>query len=421
MFLENLTNPYRSDIVFLRYIRRCTILKLAFLNIYRRYEQSLLTIVLSCIAIFIALSVIVVFAMLQKGIELSEEKIGADILIISSKSEFPKSEFLYTSDPTRRYIPYEDLKFLENYEEIEQINYQFFTHTLSEGCCTTDEKTRVVGFDQEDDYIIRPWLREQNIEFLKEDEVVIGTDIALRKGDQISLLGKVFTVAGKLNRTGTGLDYTIFLDMEQARKLAKEKFSPSVFKGREVEDLVTSVYLKLKPQASIHALTENINATQDRVMAISKADSIEHIKLQIQAWRGIVGFLTVAILLLAVFSLFSRYDAMIRGRTKELGYMRAIGMSHLQIMGSCVLEILILCGFSAIISGALVSFSTPSVIRYLQGHFNFPISDFNMELIFFIFGTSAVLSISLSLISGLIPTFKINSMQPKDAMNRGEL
>lgn len=359
--------------------------------------------------------------MLQRGIELSEQKIGADILIISSKSEFPKAEFLYTSNPTRRYINYEDLKFLKDYDEIEKINYQFFTHTLSEGCCTTNEKTRVVGFEQEDDYILKPWLREQNIEILKDDEVVIGTDIALREGDQISLLGKVFTVVGKLNRTGTGLDYTIFLDMEQARTLAKSKFNPSVFKGKEVEELVTSVYLKLKPNASIHALVENINATQDKVMAASKADSVEHIKLQIQAWRGIVGFLTMAILLLAIFSLYSRYDAMIRGRTKELGYMRAIGMSHLQIMASCILEILMLCGFSAAVSGALVTFSVPSVIRYLQGNFNFPISDFNMEMILFIFLTSAVISISLSLISGLIPTLKIRSMQPKDAMNRGEL
>lgn len=359
--------------------------------------------------------------MLQKGIELSDEKIGADILLISNKSEFPKTEFLYTSLPSRRYIHKSELEFLNHYDEIEKITYQFFTHTLSEGCCSTTEKTRVIGFDQDSDYIIKPWLREQKIDFVQKDSVIIGTDIALKPGEQISLLGKVFTISGKLNPTGTGLDHTIFMDINTSRDLAKNKFNKSVFKGNDPQDLVTSVYLKLKPQSSIHSLVENINATQDKVMATSKAESIEHIKLQIEAWRNIVIFLTVSILLLAIFSLYSRYDNMIRTRTKEIGYMKAMGMGNFQILMLCTLEIFMISMFSSFISSFLAIIAMPGITKYLKSAFAFPISDFNLEIIFFILLISALISVVLSFVSAWIPVFKISSMQPKDAMNRGQL
>ena len=87
---------------------------------------------------------------------------------------------------------------------------QTYLVTIGGACCDVPE-TMVVAFDQDSDFVIRPWLSGKLGRKLGKGEAIVGSESALNIGLGLTdvdavLLGNVFRMVGVLERTGTGLD-----------------------------------------------------------------------------------------------------------------------------------------------------------------------------------------------------------------------
>lgn len=404
-------------------IRRVfSIFKLAFNNVIKRKNQSLITIAITAISVFTLLMTFSTFYVVKKGVQLSNQRIGADVLVIASNSEFEDSQFLYSSKPTTRYIAMEDLAFINNYnDEIDTMTEQFFTHTLKGGCCSVGETLRIVGINQETDFLIRPWLEEQNITRMADNQALIGDDVIYPLGARMGLLGHPFNLVGSLYRTGTGMDRTIFMDIHVARKLAKERIQKSVFKGRDTADLATSLYIRLKPGVNARNFADKINAAQDKVMATAKADTISKIEDSIYGWIMIVLSLILAIVLNCLLSLFGRFNGMMKERKKEIGYLRSFGVPKIRIFRWTLMEIGLLSLTGGVIASLSVLLTISPVLERISRQFTIPNATLSIPGILIVFVLGPVSAFALGVLSGIIPVVKSVLLEPREAMARGDV
>ncbi|WP_288222475.1 ABC transporter permease [uncultured Clostridium sp.] len=384
-------------------------------------EQSLITIAITSIAIFSIVSVLSVFTTIKDGIRLSNERIGADIMILPIKSNEKYISSLYTAEPSNNYIMIDDIKFLNRYSEIENTTYQFFTNTIEDSCCSVGEKARIVGFDQNTDFILKPWLEQNGIKLINENQAIIGKDIFSIVGNKMRILKHDFNIVGSLYKTGSGLDRTIFVDIKSARKLALDNPENQLFKKINPNKLVSSILIKVHPKTNIESLVYKINSYQDKVVAVSKAASIEHIESQISGLSYVGILLTVALIISSIISLFARFNTLANSRKKEIGYLRILGIKKINILKLITYEICIMAVIGGCIGTIFSVISTPFIINNLQLYFTLPVGSITFIGIFNHFVIGIFSAILLGIVSGLIPAINITRLDPQEIMSKGEL
>lgn len=391
-------------------------------NILRRRNQAIITVFITAIAVFITLLISSVLFQVKEGIKLSLDRVGADVMIIANTNDFEDTSLLYSGKPLRRYIKREDIGFLDELDsQIEAKTEQFFTHTLTGGCCSVNEKLRVVGIDSSTDFIIKPWLEQNGLNGLSKHTAIVGSNVIYPLGDRMVLLGQPFDVVGTLYQTGTGMDVTIFMPIDMARSLEREKFPPSVFWDRDPDDLISSVFIKLKQGVDPSSFANMINDSQFKVIAAAKFDTMNKLEDSIRGWVQVVLFLTGSIIIITCLSLFGRFTALMKERKKEIGYLLSLGYSSAKIFWISILEIGMMSVAGGVIASLSVLFSLNAVLKYVSVQFTLPRSSLSLEFMLIVFVAGPVLALVLGLLSSLAPALKIAGLEPKDVMTRGEV
>ncbi len=344
---------------------------------------------------------------------------GADIIVMSTKSELDNKAFLFSGEFTDRYFPLEDVNFLKDYDEIDKITEEFFTHTLSAGCCTVGEKLRIVGINQDTDFLIRPWLEENDIKRLKDNEVLIGSDVALPLGSKLGLLGQPFILVGSMHRTGTSMDRTIYMNIDVSRKLAENKMQKSLFLGRSTDELVTSLFIKLKPNSDIDAIRDRINEEGTGVVAYSKAETISKLEDSIRGWNIVLISIIVVVLLNSILSLYGRFNYMMKERKKEIGYLRSLGMSKKKVLFSLLYEVLVIALIGGLFGSLIVLIVSNPVLDLISKQFMTPKTTINIYNILKIIVFGPVLAFIIGLCSSFTPIYNSSKMEPREAMAKG--
>ncbi len=385
----------------------------------RRNTQSVITILITSVTVATLLIAITVLNVLTSGIEESKRRFGADIVIISAKTKLGTRAFLFSGEFADKYIDKNDLEFLKNYDEIEKTTEEFFTHTLSAGCCTVGEKLRIVGINQKSDFLVKPWLEEREIKYLNKSQVLIGSDVIIPLGSKMGLLGAPFTLVGSLYRTGTSMDRTIYMDIEVARKLAKKKMQPGIFMGKEPEELVTSLFIKLKPGSDVQAVTKRINNEQEEVIAASKADTISKLENSLKGWYLVLIFLVSVVVINSILSLFGRFNFMMKERKREIGYLRSLGMSKVKVFLSLLYEIMIIALAGGVCGSLVVLVVINIILEIVSIQFLTPKTTVDFYNIMTILIAGPVLSFLIGLISAGLPIWNSAKMEPREAMAKG--
>ncbi len=391
-------------------------------NILRRRNQAVITISITAIAVFITLLITSVMFQVREGIELSKDRVGADIMLISAASDFEDTSLLYSGKPIRKYIKREAIDFLQDFKgQIKNQTEQFFTHTLTEGCCSVNEKLRVVGIDSDTDFLIRPWLEQNNLKVLENNQAIVGSDVIYPLGDRMLLLGQPFDVVGTLYRTGTGMDRTIFMPIQMARDLARTKFPSTVFWGYDPDELISSVFIKLEDGIDSQGFAELINQSQYNVVAAAKADTLEKIENTISGWIKVVLFLTGAVIVVSFISLFGRFTALLKERKKEIGYLRSLGFSAGKIFSISMMEVWMMSITGGLIASLALICSLNSIMDFISKQFVLPRSSITGGFIVYMILSGPILAMILGFISSVVPGVKSANLEPKDAMTRGEV
>src|SRR5512139_2822397 len=152
------------------------------------------------------------------SIRKSSERLGADVLVVPANARGAAQEVLLENRIKAFYMKRSIIGRVRALPGVDKATEQVYLVTVAGVCCSVPE-SMVVAFNQDMDFIIRPWLQEKLKRRLSKGEAVAGAESAynIRLGlvEMDSMLfGNVFRLVGALEKTGTGLDTAVLIGMD---------------------------------------------------------------------------------------------------------------------------------------------------------------------------------------------------------------
>lgn len=396
--------------------------KFAWRNIKRRKGQSFLTILITMLSIMIFVMIFVFYTVFSQGISLAEKRLGADILILPNEASTDEYMTLFTAKPNNMYMPVSVLDDIRKINGIEKASPQFFTQTLNAGCCAVDTETRLIGFDIDTDFVLKPWLVELNIEKLEDNEIIIGSNIPGFLGNRTVILGQLFEVVGNMSPTGTGMDDTYFVNIDVAKQLAtNSSYMQDMWKNEKPKDLYSAILVKIKSDAVISEVVEQINRADLNIQVVTTGDVIAGLKRQMFMISSIMILFWLMLLVVTALSLMGRFSSIAQVRKKEIGILRAVGGLRVDVFRLVIYEACILASIGGLIGSILGTCGVIPLIDWLKKGFSFSTSPISFLLVCKSVGIGLLLSIILGCISAFYPSYKSSKLEPKEVITKGDM
>lgn len=393
--------------------------KLALKNVFRRKNQVLIAIFVTLISTLVFTVVYNIYKEIDDGIKFNEDRMGADVVIYPAEAESNPQDFLFSGVAEMKY--FEEDKLMERIpkDKIEKVTNQFFVKTLPGGvCCGTDKTYRIVGVDGESDFLIKPWLENENIEKIEDGMMVLGQNIGSEFGRKAFLLNNVFDVKGRLYRTGSGFDESIFMDLDTVRDLGKKTFSTDYFDEKDPQKLITTSFIKLKDGVDVNEFIDNLNVEGFGAKAIHVSQVRDIVKEQANSFLLLFLIFALLVFLITAIAISTLYNMIAKERKTEIGYLRSIGLSKKKVLQESFLEVLIQSGTAGLIGAVLGGLSTVFITERIRKLMALPLGiDVNQIIISMVL--SLVFAIVISLLATIRPILKNSSIEPSQAITGG--
>lgn len=391
-------------------------------NVMRRKGQSMLTVLITALTVLTFVLTFSVLSTLQEGLELTNDRLGADIIVLPSKSNADAFQTIFTAEPVNIYMPESITKQITQVDGVEKVTTQFFTQTLDQSCCSIGGVNRLVGFDEKTDFILRPWMNEQNLSGLQDDQMIIGGDIPAFLGNQASVLGGVFTVVGSLYPTGSGMDETIFMNIDVARNLAKNSpYLQSLWKKEVPDHLISAILIKVSKGFESAQVAGAINSLDLNVEAIATSEVVSSVRSQMTVIGKLVLALWLAAFFVASLALIGRFTALARERKKEIGLLRAIGVPKRAVFQLVVLEAWLMAGAGGLLGSVLGLLGVNSILAVLRSSLNLAMGEWSSSSALASGLLGIIVSLLLGFLAAIYPAWKSAGLDPQEAITRGEL
>lgn len=397
--------------------------KLIWNNIRRRKNQSALTVLITMMTVFTFVVVLGVFLTMQQGLELSRERLGADIVVLPETANTDAYELLFTAQPENCYMDASILAEVAAIEGVAAASPQFYSQTVDGTCCDFGYEMRVIGFDQETDFILEPYFRLQEYDVLQDQEIVLGGNFTDYVGKKSSILGYQFSVVGELYPTGTGMDDTIFMTIDMARALtAKSEALGDVWVDKDPADYISAVMVKVEDGVDAEKLADWIWRWSGLpVVCVATGGTVASLQEQLSATISVLFVLWLAALLIAVMALLGRFNALAKDRKKEIGLMRAIGIQKEQVFLLIIGEACTMAVIGGFCGSVLACLAMQTAVELLQKVFVLPQSVWNIGIAALCVLIGTLFSALLGFLSAMYPAVKSASLEPQSAITQGEV
>jgi putative ABC transport system permease protein len=360
-----------------------------------------------------ALSFVITVA---SGLKKATDRLGADLLIVPIGARDYAEEMLLEIEAKTCYMDKNIIHRVKKIEGIEKLTHQTYLSTVFGICCDVTDVT-VIAFDQETDFIVKPWLEKAIGRELSKGEAIIGYeanenlgllefDTEVEVGKKVILLfNNKFKIAGVLEKTGTGLDNAIFIDDENIEAILK--------KGKSALKLnqISLIFTKVREDYDPYKVGREVEGEIIEVDVIARSDIGKGILRTLKDINRIFLIAIILSTLLAILLVGGLFSAIANERIKEVGIMRAIGAKESHILKIFLLEVFLLGAIGStlgIISGSILSTVLSKDFVLLQ---NVSATLTGFEKIG-ICVSGFVMGIGICIIGALSPIIKIKKIEP---------
>ena len=392
-------------------------------NISRRRTQSTLTVAITMVTVMVFVVVLGIVQVMDQGLELSRQRLGADAVLIPKYAPTQSEELLFTAVPENVYMKKEVYEQAKQLKGIARMTPQFYAQTLELGCCDPGEEARLIGFDYDSDFILTPFLMGRGIESLGAEEIIIGSNMdSSILGTNYLILGAKLFVREQLEVTGTGMDSTIFMNTDTLRQLCLDnEVLREDWQKRNPFDYISVIMVRFEEGVDPEEFVKQVEESGIAVRCVLTSETISSLQSQLNVTMSVMLALWAACMLVAVMALFGRFSALARERRKEIGLLRAIGVKKRQVFALVSGECSLLAAIGGVLGAALALLLMPKVIALLEDAFMLSVSVWTTQLAVICAGTGIVLAVLLGFCSALVPAAKSAALDPQVAITQGEV
>lgn len=282
---------------------------------------------------------------MRRGLSSLEERLGADIIVVPAEAEADADleNILLQGTPAYFYMDKSVQEDIAAIDGVDKLSSQYFLVSANSECCSV--KVQIMGFDEDTDISVKPWLKDVYSGKLGENEVIVGSALSAQAGETLRLYGIECKAVGKLDETGTGLDTAVYTTNDTVRKLIRgaEKQGISVLSKQDPEDVISAVYIKVKDGADIGDIVSTINQNIDGVQAVRTKSVISGTADRLAVIAGSIGTAVKAVWAVTAVIMAAAFAVMASVRRREFAVLRTIGFSRVRLGALVLSESAVIC------------------------------------------------------------------------------
>ena len=311
----------------------------------------LLVIILGLLSFFLAFGMVITYGFGMGTSNLSA-KLGADIMVVPEGYTETEEKILLSGEPSLFYMGkdvYSTIK--NNVNGIDRITYEIYVTSLSQSCCSA--MVQLIGIDPKKDFTIGSWLEEnnngiQNINQLSGNDIVIGSSLDANVGEELQFFKKKYKIVGRLKKTGTGIDRSVYFNIPTA-KILKEDYGNATNTKITEEGGISNVLIQAKSGQDIDELNLNIYEVTKDLSDSTNTIVSESIVSDVSDSMKKIAYLAIGSIiifwLITIFLIGMIFHGINREHKKEYGILRSIGASRKDISNIVVWRTLIVSMF----------------------------------------------------------------------------
>lgn len=377
----------------------------------------------------VALSVAVIFALVlssmgvQNGLATSRERLGADIMVIPSDAavDLDQNALLFTGSPANMYMDAGVEARVAAVAGVKRTTAQFYGQTLDASCCSADGPARLVGYDAATDWVISPWTDQKVEGALGAAQVVVGSDLAADYERGGKVLGHNVDLAAMLDATGTDLDGSLLMDIDQVRAFVKDTADLSYLWDEygSPDNLISCVLVQVDDGWRNAVVTEL--ASMDGIAVIEASSTVEKVADQMGALFSIMAGAAALLVVATLFQLFARFFSLAWDRRGELALYRALGASRREVSLLIGGEAAVLVGggvVAGLVLGAVLYLAVPGMLAN-AGSFPYLAPGLGICVVVAVAVAAVFAAIGLAAVAW--PLARAGRIDPSSAMQTGDI
>lgn len=408
-----------SALRIIKKMKKINISGLALRNLKRKLIRTLVLLLLVAVVTGTLFSATIFISSMQNALKIGTYRLGADVLVVPEKNESQAKAALLSGEPTSFYMDHEVFDKVREIEGVKKTSSQLFIKPTSFTCCYNVE-TFLVAFDPATDFTVTPWLQKKLTRPLAADEVIAGSSMPIMTGDRIPFFGTLFTVAGTMEPTGMKFfDQSIFMTMQAAYEMAEKSkilAHPLALENGKISAVLVQVENGFTPER----VAIRIESAIEGVKAIASDEVTSTVRRQLAGLLKGILIISVILWILALLMTGFAFSMIVNERQRELGLLRAMGATKVQVFRLIIAEAIILSlsgGIAGIIAGSvLLSLSRGTIIQSLKLPYLLPSLPVLAELV----AGALVFAVITGLLASLLPAVFASRMEPYDAIRKGE-
>lgn len=317
---------------------------------HRRWQTVALVISLA-LSVTLLVATIVLMEGVKSGLEISAQRLGADLVLIPRSVQVRQPEaLLFGGETVPAYMNASIEAQARQMGGVQAVTAQFFLRTLEKNCCDLDSPKQLIGYDAPTDWVVTSWTKE-GAAAAKDDEIVVGAGISAVQTQELAVLGRFFKIRSVLPETGTALDNSLFISLAEARSLAagspelqnlwQENGPPSA--------LISALLIRLKPEADVWQVRQELEQLGP-VQVLVAGESKKRVERAAGVLSEVLGGVAALVAVAALGQLFLRFYSFIRERRTEWALYIALGASAKRVAAMVLAEAAVL-SFAASVAG----------------------------------------------------------------------
>ena len=356
-------------------------IRLVLRNLRQRKIQVVSVTLAIAVSVMAFVSLFLLYGGMSRGVALSEERSGAQLLVVPSaaESQLEDSDLLFTGAPVSAYLPASIADDISRIDGVKRVTVQFYGQTVNESCCSTSAATRIIGFDPATDWVIAPYADQDISGGLNAGDVVIGCNVTGFESGAGVILGHDVNVVATLEPTGTYLDNSLLMSIEEIRAMSKAEtqFAHYWEKYGEPEDIVSAILVETD-EGEQEAVAGKINRKVDGDFSvIVRSDVVASAQETLSVAFTIMLAAGVILALASLLQFVARFFSLVWERKAELALYRALGATTRDLRLVIGGEAFAITGAGAVVGVVLGVALYNVLLAYLQGAGAFPFSPFS--------------------------------------------
>jgi putative ABC transport system permease protein len=307
-------------------------------------------------------------------------------------------------------------------EGVKAVSPHLFVASLNAPCCSAP--IQLIGFDQNVDFIVEPWLRTALPGKLADDEVVVGGAVSGRVGSALMFFDRVYRIAAKMEYTGTGFDASVFMNMSAARTAAGDcavKIGSDVPPEGSISSIMALIDDRYTPGEMARRINNTFGYGKSGIVIVPAKNIISGVSVGLRVLAGSFGTLS-AVLWISSFSILALlFSAMLNERRQEFGLLRSIGVSRKKLIAMVLWESGLISGIGSVAGIFLSALLLMPFRVYIREFLNMPYMLPGFGQLCLIACISVVLSSAAALLASLLSSVKIGSADAYRVIREGGL